>query len=123
MKNKKYILQDKDVGFLATAVAMQEGQIFLHKDTESSFYIATVEGEDIHIPENLKILEMNVSDKAQEPEKEANNLLALPILPDSNSTDIVLRLHLNQNIAPENFPVLYEEIAKAVDSAMKKMDD
>ena len=121
MKNRKYILKNKDVGFLASAIAIQEGQISLHKDSESSFYIATVQGDDIHIPESLKMLEMNTIETQDEPV--AENLLALPTAPEANSTDIVLRLHLNQNIAPEKFPMLYEEIAKAVDSAMKKMDD
>ena len=123
MKSQKYIVKDKDVGFLASAVAMQEGQIFLHKDSESSFYIATIEGVDIHIPENLKILEMNIPKNQKETERASENILALPTVPDPHSTDIVLRLHVNQNIAPENFPMLYEEIAKAVDSAMKKMDN
>lgn len=126
MKLKKYILKGDDVGYLASAVAIQEGKISLEKDTETTFYIATVEGDDIKIPENLKALEMQVVDNAGEPEEIINITEALKNFmgnSDPNSTDLVLRLHLNQNVDPAMFPVLYEEIAKAVDSAIKKMDD
>ena len=123
---KKYILKDKDVGFLASSVALQEGKIFFEKDSETSFYIATVEGDDIQIPESLRALEMQITEETMESQhsddldKTLNELVQNP---DANSTDLVLRLHLNQNIDPAKFPVLYEEIAKAVNSAIKKMDD
>jgi len=123
---KKYILRDKDVGFLASSVALQEGEISFEKDSESSFYIASVEGEDIQIPESLRALEMQfkeepvVSEASENMDEALNELMQNP---DPNSTDLVLRLHLNQNVDPEKFPVLYEEIAKAVNSAIKKMEE
>lgn len=123
---KKYILKDKDVGFLASTVALQEGRISLEKDSETSFYIATVEGKDIQIPESLKALEMQISEKASAVQNHEGMNEALNELihnPDSNSTDLILRLHLNQNLDPAKFPVLYEEIAKAVSSAIKKLDE
>ena len=130
MNTKKYILKDKDVGFLASTIAMQEGKVSFEKDSESSFYIATVEGDEIHIPEKLQALEMlipEISHKEEsvqegiDPLEEAMKEIAKTA--DPNTTDLVLRLHLNQNVDPEKFPLLYEEIAKAVNSAMKKMDD
>lgn len=121
MNIKKYILKDKVVGFLASSVAMQDAEVSFKKDSESSFYIATVEGEDIHIPENLKILEMTIP----EPEriKPPAAIMGLPRVPEANSTDIVLKLHINQTIAPENISLLYEEISKAVTSIIKHIDD
>lgn len=121
MTTKKYILKDKDVGFLASSIAMQEGQISLKKDNQSSFYIATVKGEDLHIPEKLQMLEMAVTEESPKNTPEA--IMGLPNKPQENSTEIVLRLHINQTIAPENIPVLYNEITKAVDSVIKNIDD
>lgn len=130
MNIKKYILKDKDVGFLASTIAMQEGKVSFEKDTESSFYIATVEGDEIHIPEKLQALEMHIPEikdtelavqEVEDPFEEAMRKIAETA--DPNSTELVLRLHLNQNVDPENFPVLYDEIAKAVNTAMKKIDD
>ncbi len=123
---KKYILRDKDVGFLASSVALQEGKISFEKDTETSFYIASVEGEDIQIPESLRALEMQIVEEPVRAHQTNNIDEALNELMQNsypNSTDLVLRLHLNQNVDPAKFPVLYEEIAKAVNSAIKKMDE
>lgn len=121
MNIKKYILKDEDVGFLASSIAIQDGEISLKKDSESSFYIATVKGDDIHIPENLKILEMSVAEQEQNSDSQA--IMGLPKDPIPNSTDIVLRLHINQSISPENIPTLYDEITKAIDSAIRKIDE
>ena len=40
-----------------------------------------------------------------------------------DSTDLTVRLHFSQAIKPEKLPMIYEEIAKAIDSAIRKMDD
>ena len=122
---KKYILRDKDVGFLASSVALQEGKISFEKDSETSFYIATVEGDDLQIPESLRALEMQIEEEvAETPQPNIDEALnELIHNSNPNSTDLVLRLHLNQNVDPAKFPVLYEEIAKAVNSAIQKMDE
>lgn len=126
MKVKKYILKSDDVGYLASTIALQEGKISFEKDDQSSFYIATVEGEEIHIPEKLKALEMVIPEQpriSEELTTLTETLQKFAGKSDPNSTDLILRLHLNQNLDPSKFPVLYDEIAKAVDSAIKKMDD
>ena len=126
MESHKYILKEDDVGQLATSVALQEGDVKFTKDNESSFYIATVIGEGISVPDSIAALEMALSEK---PEAKKNELIKVPKETvheqeiSDESTDLTVRLHFSQAIKPEKLPLIYEEIAKAIDSAIRKMDE
>ena len=130
MESHKYILRENDVGHLATSVAMQEGSVNFAKDNESAFYIATVLGSGISVPDSIAALEMR-SFEAPQPQK--NELIKAKPDPEplheheeeisDDSTDLTVRLHFSQAIKPEKLPMIYEEIAKAIDSAIRKMDD
>ena len=128
MESHNYILREEDVGQLATSVALQEGDEKFTKDTQSAFYIATVVGDGISVPESIAALEMTISEK---PEPKRNELIKVPQETiheheeeiSDESTDLTVRLHFSQAIKPEKLPLIYEEIAKAIDSAIRKMDD
>ena len=123
MSTKTYILNEKHVGNFATVVALQEGNVSFKKDNQSKLYIADVEGEDIDIPDNVMALEMNKP--KEEPVKDAPMPPALPEgipEPDENSVDLLLRLQMGNKMDPEKIQVIYDKIAKAIESAMKDMD-
>jgi hypothetical protein len=129
MKKLNLILSTSEVGYLASTVALQDGKITLQKDKESSFYIANIEGDDITIPENMKALEIkprkevgtNETTVEIDESLEKLNQNALKKSND-NSTDLILRLHLNQAVDPAKINTLYNEIAKAIESVIKKID-
>ncbi len=129
MKKMNLILNTSEVGYLATTIALQDGKITLQKDSESSFYIANIEGEEITIPENMKVLEIQPKKEIAPTEKvEAEQDSSVNFnqnfhgKSNDNSTDLILRLHLNQTVDPAKFPTLYSEIAKAIESVIKKID-
>ena len=113
MQSHKYILRDSDVGDLATSVALQDGDVSLCKDNKSSFYIATVMGHGITVPENIAALEMQA--EVEKPPK--------GIEMNEDSMDLMVRLHFRRAIKSENLSIIYEEIAKAVDVAIEKIDN
>jgi hypothetical protein len=123
MTTKSYILNEKHIGKFATIVALQDGDVSFKKDSKSKLYIAKVEGSDIEIPEKVKALEMNLS--ASTPSIEEPQHLQLPGLPepDENTIDLVLRLQMNEKLDPEKVPIIYEEIAKAIENAIKKIEE
>jgi hypothetical protein len=122
MNTKFYILPEKEVGALAQAIALQQGQIFLQKDEKSSFYIAEVK-DDIELPENLSILEMQQSPTRREEVDAAGELLNdIAKSDDPKTVDLMLRLKFDQELDQERLPVIYDEISKAIDSAMRNIN-
>lgn len=123
METHKYILRDSDVGGLATSVALQDGDVNFRKDDESSFYIATVLGSEIAVPDDIAALEM-----FDKPVDETSTALVKTKNPkikadEDESTDLTVRLHFSQAIKADKLPIIYEEIAKAIDSAIRKIDE
>ena len=97
----------------------------MHKDNESTFYIAKVEGENITIPSELQILEIS----AREPKGEKTAAGALEDLPSElvgeenpNGLDLLIRLQFDQELDKEKLSAIYEKISNAIDSAIRTID-
>ena len=129
MGSHKYILRENDVGQLASSVAMQEGEVNFKKDSQSTFYIATVLGENITVPESIAALKMQDTSPQSKGKNELVKYRPKNMISESEagtldeSTNLTVRLHFSQAIEPEKLPLIYEEIAKAIDSAIRKMDN
>lgn len=129
MESHKYILRENDVGQLASSVAMQEGEVNFKKDSQSTFYIATVLGDNITVPDCIAALEMQEAKPIEHKKNELikskpkRNLAESQIDAEDESTDLTVRLHFSQAIKPDKLPLIYEEIAKAIDTAIRKMDN
>ena len=124
---KSYILPEKNVGVLAQSVAVQQGKLNLRKDEQSSFYIAEV-SEEIILPDNVQALEFKVPIKPKKQDDIATKLkAALPDLPNDlegevpNGLDVLVRLQFDKELPEEKLPVIYEELSKAIESAMKNL--
>ena len=124
---KSYILPEKNVGVLAQSVAVQQGELNLHKDEKSSFYIAEI-SEDIVIPENIQALEFKVPiEDVKESEISLPFSAELPGFPEemkdpgAKGLDVLIRLQFDKELPEEKLPVIYEELSKAIESAMKNL--
>ena len=124
---KSYILPEKNVGTLAQSEAVQQGELNLRKDEKSSFYIAEV-SEDIILPENIQALEFKVPTPKNTPANMASKIkAALPELPEAlgedgqNGLDVLVRLQFDKELPEEKLPAIYEELSKAIESAMKNL--
>lgn len=125
---KSYILPEKNVGTLAQSVAVQQGKMNLRKDEKSSFYIAEI-SENIILPENIQALEFKVPIQEKKPLADIASKLkaALPELPHEmdgespNGLDVLVRLQFDQELPEEKLPVIYEELSKAIENAMKNL--
>ena len=115
--SKKYILPEKFVGSLATAVAVQEGKVLFEKDDESSFYIAQVE-DHILIPDDINALEIQSAAPPEEDDEDDEEVI---IETRSKFIDLMLRFELDESVNEEFVrEVICQEINKAIETAMKK---
>jgi hypothetical protein len=124
MSIKSYIINEKYVGSFASAVVLQDGNVSFKKDSKSKLYIADVSGDEIKIPESIKALEMNIGAGSQE-KAIAPASPSIPGLPeaDENTIDLLLRLQMNEKMDEDKIPMIYEEISKAIESAIKRIEE
>jgi hypothetical protein len=124
MSIKSYIINEKYVGSFASAVVLQDGNVSFKKDSKSKLYIADVSGDEIEIPESIKALEMNISAVSEE-KAIAPEAPSIPGLPDAdeNTIDLLLRLQMNEKMDEDKIPLIYEEITKAIESAIKRIEE
>ena len=121
---KSYILPEKNVGILAQSVAVQQGKLNLHKDDKSSFYIAEI-SDEIILPENIQALEFKVPTPTEKPKK--GLVGGFPGIPEDlndevpNGLDVLVRLQFDKELPEEKLPVIYEELSKAIESAMNNI--
>lgn len=124
---KSYILPEKNVGVLAQSVAVQQGELSLRKDEKSSFYIAKI-SDDIILPDDIQALEFHVPVEEEKPLNETKLFEeALSNVPeefqksDANGLDVLVRLHFDKELPQDKLPVIYEELSKAIENAMRNI--